>query len=208
MKQLLIFTIAIIITSCGSQKGMKTEENENQTAAQKSINIIVPKASQFVKSPLRNRIRLKLNASISEVWALVGKLERMPEYSLGLKRLDANYNNENVCTGYTCHFYPMTEKGEVLSHSETMLWYVHDKGFVTLADEPNVFGLQQSLGVVMLEEEEEDTILQWDVHFTSENDEIIRMNILGFEKALNIDIAQNLIKIFGGSVLENYTQTY
>ncbi|PKA82025.1 hypothetical protein ATE92_0149 [Ulvibacter sp. MAR_2010_11] len=128
----------------------------------------------------------------------------MPEYSSGLKKLEAIYDNENKCTDYVCYFFPMEEGGDVTTHSETNTWYERNTGFASLAHEPNILGLQQSLGIVTLENLGNQTILQWDSYFTAESEEIVKMNLWGFEQALNIDIAQNLIKIFGGKVLENY----
>ncbi|MDO5968275.1 SRPBCC family protein [Flavivirga aquimarina] len=203
MKQLLMVPAILLMMSCNGQN--KVKMNEKKTIqTEKETTSIYPKASDFVKSPLRNRIRLELDATVNEVWALVGKLERMPEYSSGLKKLDADYDADNKCTNYTCHFFPMEEGGEVTTHSETVKWYEPNKGLVSLAEEPNILGLQQSLGIITLEDKGEQTILQWDTYFTSENDEMIKMNIMGFEQALNIDIAQNLIKKFGGKVLESY----
>ena len=44
------------------------------------------------------------------------------------------------------------------------------------------------------------------MHFNSENEEAIKMNVSSLEQALNNDIAQNLIKKFGGRVLESYIE--
>lgn len=202
MKQLLILITAVSIVSCGQQQKVKMEANENQ--ATQVSQTTIPKASDFVDSPLRNRIRLELNAPVEEVWALVGKLERMPEYSAGLKKLEASYNDADQCTEFTCYFFPMEEGGEVTTHRETIEWFEAKVGFASLAEEPNLLGLQQSLGIVTFEEKGEKTILQWDVHFTAPDAESLQMNVAGFEQALNMDIAQNLIKTFGGSVLESF----
>ncbi|GAA3638402.1 hypothetical protein GCM10022397_24900 [Flavivirga jejuensis] len=177
----------------------KTEINSEQ----KTI-LTYPDASQFVTSPLRNRIKLQLNAPIPEIWALVGKLDRMPEYSSGLKKVDATYDADNKCTNYTCHFFPMEEGGDVTTHSETIKWYEPNIGFASKAHEPNLLGLQEALSIITFKDKGEHTVLQWETYFTAENEEMIQMNIMGFEQALNIDIAQNLIKKFGGKVLESY----
>ncbi|HAN00034.1 MAG TPA: hypothetical protein DCQ26_15650 [Marinilabiliales bacterium] len=87
-----------------------------------------------------------------------------------------------------------------------MKWYEPNVGYASSAEEPNAFGYQQSLGLVTLESHENRTILTWDIHFNAENDDVIKMNIAVFEQSLNHDIAQNLIKIFGGRVLENYIE--
>lgn len=204
MRRLLILPALIFLSSCGNQNKVSMSEKTIQT--EKETISIYPKASDFVDSPLRNRIKLELNAPVSEVWALIGNLERMPEYSSGLKKLDASYNDKGKCTGYTCHFYPMEEGGEITTHEETIKWYKPNVGYASLAHEPNILGLEQSLNLITLEDKNEKTVLQWDVHFTSKNKETIKMNIVGFELALNVDIAQNLIKKYGGKVLESFIE--
>lgn len=56
------------------------------TSMQPSAKRGVPSASDFTSSPLRNRIRVELEAPVSTVWELVGDLSRFPEYSVGLER--------------------------------------------------------------------------------------------------------------------------
>lgn len=166
----------------------------------------MPTADKFVTSPLRTSLILELNAPVSEVWAMVGNPGRMPEYSAGLRKVDDQYNSSGKCTGYTCHFFPTEEGEEETKHTELMKWHEPNKGLASVAEEPNVFGLQQSLGLITLEAKGNKTILKWDIHFNAENEETIKMNILVFEQSLNTDIAQNLIKIFGGKVLESYIE--
>ena len=182
----------------------KMGKNTTMKTAIQTSKSRLPRANDFVTSPLRNRIKLELNASVQDVWALVGRLEQMPKYSSGLEKLDANYDANGKCTGYTCHFKPMEEGGEVTTHSETIQWYEPNVGYASLAHEPNLLGLQQSLSLITLKDNGEQTILQWDVHFNAESSEFIEMNVIGFEQALNIDIAQNLISKFGGNVLESF----
>jgi hypothetical protein len=207
MKHLLIIAITVMVFGCGHKNKAKMDKEIAEKDLTKQMgDSVPPSADKFVKSPLRNRIRLELNASVTEVWSLVGVLERMPEYSSGLKKLEAKYDSKGNCTEYTCHFLPEEEGGEVTTHSETMKWYEPNVGYISLAHEPNIVGLQQSLSIISLEKKGNDkTLLRWDVHFTAENEKIIKMNIEGFKQALNIDIAQNLIKLFGGIFLENYS---
>ncbi|AUP79781.1 SRPBCC family protein [Flavivirga eckloniae] len=201
MKQLLIVPAILIMIGCNGQNKAKL----NSTAEPKMI-AVYPSADKFVKTPLRNSITLKLNAPPSKVWSQVGRLERMPEYSSGLEKVDAEYDTSNKCTSFTCHFLPMEERQQGLDHSEKVVWYEPNIGLASLAHEPNAFDLQQSLGLITLKAEGDHTIFKWAIHFTSKNDEAIAMNIAAFKQALNDDIAQNLIKIFGGEVLENFSQ--
>ena len=173
--------------------------------AQKKTSI--PKSTEFVTSPLRNRIQLELNAPKEKVWALVGKLERMPEYSAGLKNVDATYGSDLTCKGYTCTFYPMEEGMSEMKHSETIKWFVPNLGYASMANEPNDLGLQQSLGIITLEQKGNSTLLTWSQHFNAPNKEFLKMNLEGFEMALNQDIAKRLIDVFGGRLIESFVDT-
>ncbi len=203
-KQLLMMPVLILLVSCTAQQNENKMEKKSESTMEQTTNSILPSADKFVKSPLRNRIKLELNAPVPEVWALVGKLERMPEYSKGLRKVDAQYDDSNLGTGYTCYFFPFFEGGKEETHNEVIKWYEPNVGYASQAHEPNVFGLQQSLNYLTFKSTGDHTILTWDVHFTSENKEIIQMNLSSFETALNSDIAKNLINKFGGKILENY----
>ena len=206
MKLLVTIPMLLLVFSCGTHQNKNEMSNYKKNKNENPETTLFPRASQFVTSPLRNRIILELNATVDQVWALVGKLERMPEYSSGLRKVDAEYNFENECTRFTCYFYPMEEGGPETTHSEPVTWYKPNVGLASVADEPNDLGLLQSLGLLTLQNHGNKTILKWDVHFNTESKEMTSIHIEGYKKALNEDIAQNLIKIFGGKVLENYAQ--
>src|SRR3712207_1270158 len=53
----------------------KSRMNKGSTRMPKKNQV----ASEFVTSPLRNRIRVELNAPVSQVWSLIGDLSRFPE---------------------------------------------------------------------------------------------------------------------------------
>jgi LPS O-antigen subunit length determinant protein (WzzB/FepE family) len=172
---------------------------------QKEANATLPTANKFVSSPLRNCIKLELNSPLSDVWATVGDPKRMPEYSSGLKKVDTRYDDSGNCTAYICHFKPFEGSGEIV-HNAKMIWYEPNKGWASLDEEPNAFALQQSLTLITFEFKDGKTILNWEMHFNSENEETVRMNVSSLEQALNNDIAQNLIKRFDGRVLESYSE--
>jgi hypothetical protein len=67
---------------------------------------IAPSPTSLTAAPLRNRVRIELPAPVAEVWALVGRLERYPEYSAGLERVDVTRDGNGRCTEYVCHFRP------------------------------------------------------------------------------------------------------
>src|SRR5688500_9556571 len=171
---------------------------------QKATTTVLPAADKFVTSPLRNRIKLELSAPVPDVWAVIGDPGRMPEYSAGLQKVDTKKDSSGKYVAYICHFKPMEEGEEGIVHNVNMIWYEPNKGWASLDEEPNAFGLQQTLTLITLDAKDDKTILQWDMHFNSKNEEAIKMNVSSLEQALNHDIAQNLTKKFGGKVLESY----
>lgn len=168
------------------------------TAPRARPGLSVPVANTLTPSPLRNRIRLELEAPVSEVWALVGDLKRFPEYSLGLDRVEAEVDSGGACTEYVCHFKPQEEGGVSISHREIMRWYEPRRGFASVAEEGNAFGLTNSLTLVTLESSSDATSLQWDQYYDAHD---LDMNRAVFDDAL-ADIGKNLVHRFGGQVLE------
>ncbi|NOU46034.1 MAG: SRPBCC family protein [Bacteroidales bacterium] len=200
----LMFVLTISCTS--NYVGYAQQSNPKGKMEQQVIDKVQPTAGQFVSSPLRTRVRLELNASAPDVWALVGHPERMPEYSAGLRKVDSQHDSSGNCTAFTCHFLPMEDGGEETTHNEIVKWYEPNQGLASMAEEPNVFGLQQSLGLITLEAAGNKTIFTWDMHFNAENEVMLKMNITAFEQSLNGDIARQLIEKFGGKVLESYVE--
>jgi hypothetical protein len=170
----------------------------------KTTNVIskAPLASEFVSSPLRNRIKLELNASVNEVWQLVGDPGRMPEYSEGLKSVETKQDENGNCTEYLCHFKPTTEGEPGIDHRVVMKWYEPLKGWASLDEEPNAFGLKESLTLITFESKNDKTILRWDMHFNADD---VEMNRSSLEMALN-DISKRLIDRFGGKVIETFVE--
>lgn len=164
----------------------------------------IPKATAFVQSPLRHRLELALDTPVSAVWDLVGRPERMPEFSSGLAHVAAHYSDEGHCTDYSCTFLPLAADAPETQHDEVMVWYAPYLGFASLAVEPNDFGLTESLQLIVLQAAPHKTHLRWDIHFNAASRELVQANVAGFEQALNQDIAQQLIDRFGGRIVTNY----
>lgn len=193
---------AILAMACnnGNVQQSKTETNMKQQVT----SVALPTAHKWVKSPLRNRITLKLNAPLAEVWALVGDPAKMPTYSSGLSKVDTMTDDSGKYTGYTCYFKPMEEGGEEMAHTSKMLWHESMKGWASRDEEPNALGLHESLSLIMLEAKEGKTILSWSMHFNCESEEMLQLNVSSLEQALNREIAQQLIGKFGGEIFESY----
>lgn len=192
MRHLLLATLLAVLplASC--------VQPANSTEEAKMTN--VPSAATFTSAPLRNRIRVELNAPVSDVWALVGDLARFPEYSSGLERVDVEADVRGEPTNYVCHFRPQTEGGESLAHRETFRWYAPDRGWATTAEEPNAFGLRNSLSLVTLDRSPTGTVVTFDQYYNADD---LAMNRAEFDRAL-ADIGENLVRRFGGRVIERH----
>jgi len=159
-------------------------------------------ARQFVSSPIRNRIKLQLNAPVEDVWQLVGDPGRMAEYSEGLLSVETKRDANGHCTEYLCHFKPMAPGEKGIDHRSIVEWFEPFKGWASKDEEPNLFGLKESLTLITFESDLDNTILQWDMHYNSDD---IEMNKSSLELALN-DISKRLIDRFGGRMLENFVE--
>jgi hypothetical protein len=168
----------------------------------KNKTMTVPVASTFTSSPLRNRIRVEFKAPVSDVWALIGNLNRFPEYSFGLEKVEAKEDSSGKCTQYLCHFKPQGEGGERILHRELMHWYEPNLGFASIAEEGNAFGLTNSLTLVTLEPSKEGTIMTWEQYYDAGD---LDMNKEVFDHAL-ADIGDNLVRRFGGKIIERYVE--
>jgi Polyketide cyclase / dehydrase and lipid transport len=156
-------------------------------------------ASSFTASPLRNRLRVDLGASPQEVWALVGDLRRFLEYSLGLEQVDVKEDSSGNSAEYVCHFKPQDD-GTTISHREYMRWFEPNRGFASVAEAGNAFGLVDALTLVTVEPSTTGTTLTWDQYYEAED---LEMNRDVFDEAL-ADIGANLVARFEGAVTERY----
>jgi hypothetical protein len=162
----------------------------------------VPVVSTFTSSPLRNQIRVEFKAPLSEVWALLGNLARYPEYSSGLEKVEAKVDSSGACTEYVCHFKPPEEGGERVLHREIIRWYEPNCGYASSAEEGNVFGLTNSITLMTVEPSKEGTIMTWSQYYDAQD---LDMSKVVFDQAL-ADIGENLVRRFGGRVLERYVE--
>jgi hypothetical protein len=159
-----------------------------------------PNSEEFTKAALRNRIRVELNAPVADVWALVGNVARFPEYSSGLDTVVPKTDADGKLTEYTCHFKPMQDGVEGLVHREFFRWYSLNQGWATSAEEPNAFGLRNSLTMVRLAQHASATALSFDQYYDAESLPAMRSE---FDRALT-DIADNLVRKFGGRIVEKF----
>jgi Polyketide cyclase / dehydrase and lipid transport len=161
----------------------------------------VPSASGFTSSPLRNRIRLELDAPVSAVWELVGDLSRFPEYSVGLERVDAVQDDEGRCVEYTCYFKPLEDGVQGAVSRDVMKWCEPNRGYLSVEVEGDA-GTEGAVALTTLDPIRRGTRLTSDMHFDAEDLDAAKAQL---DEALG-DIAENLIQRFGGTLTERYVE--
>jgi Polyketide cyclase / dehydrase and lipid transport len=158
----------------------------------------VPAASEFTSTPLRNRLRLELDAPVSEVWELLGDLARFPEYSAGLERVDAQVDDDGRCVEYTCYFKPVEEGAEGAVSRDVMEWYEPNRGYVSVEVDGG-----NTVARLTLDPIPAGTRATIDMHFDAEDLPAMRAHM---DEEVFADIAANLIARFGGKVAERYVE--
>jgi Polyketide cyclase / dehydrase and lipid transport len=170
-------------------------------AVQTAHSSSVPSASQFTSSPLRNRLRLELDAPVSEVWELLGDLSRFPEYSVGLERVEAKTDENGHCLEYTCYFKPLEPGAEGALSRDVIKWYEPNRGYLSV-EVDGTWGGGGAVAHLTLDPIPGGTRVTNDMHFESEDLEAAKAHI---DEAL-ADIAENLIARFGGRLTERYVE--
>jgi len=163
-----------------------------------------PRASDFVKSPLRNRLILELNKTISEVFALVGDPGNMPKYSEGLERVETKMVN-GKCSSCTCYFKPLAKGEDGAVHEELVVWQEANLGWASIAEGDDQYGFSDYFSLTTLEAKNGKTLLTWHMHFNHENEEMLEMNTSTLVGVFE-DMAERLIAKFNGRVIENYME--
>jgi Polyketide cyclase / dehydrase and lipid transport len=156
-----------------------------------------PSASDFTSSPLRNRIRVELDAPVPEVWELVGDLSRFPEYSAGLERVEAVRDEDGRCVEYTCYFKPLEEGAEGAVSRDVMKWYEPNRGYLSVEVEGG-----STVALMTLDPIPGGAQISFDMHFDAEDLDGTKAAI----DAALLDIAENLIDRFGGRVTLHHVE--
>jgi uncharacterized protein (TIGR02246 family) len=158
-----------------------------------------PALATLTSAPLRNRIRVELDAPVATVWTLLGDLARFPEYSAGLERVDTTLDSAGRCTEYVCHFKPMAPGEPGIVDRNVVRWYEPAAGYAS-SGKDSAFGLIDDVNLVTLEPAQAGTLLTWDEYFHAQDVGAMRAS---FDDAL-ADIADRLIARFGGRVRERF----
>jgi hypothetical protein len=162
---------------------------------------VVPSVSDFTTSPLRNRLRLELEAPVAEVWALMGDLSRFPEYSVGLERVEVKRGDDGRCAEYTCYFKPVEEGSHGAVSRDVMEWYEPNRGYLSVEVEGDA-GTEGAVAFMTLDPTSRGTVVNYEMYFDAE--ELDTMKAVLDE--VNVDMADRLIGRFGGRVTERYVE--
>jgi uncharacterized protein (TIGR02246 family) len=162
----------------------------------------LPSIPTLTPAPLRNRIRVDLDAPVREVWALLGDLARFPEYSAGLERVDPVLDAGGRCIEYVCHFRPVAEGQAGIVDRNIMHWLEPGCGYASSGTPDSAFGLSDDINLVTVEPSPGGTLLTWDEYFEAEDVDAMRAS---FDQALT-DTADRLIVRFGGRLIERFVQ--
>ena len=161
---------------------------------------VVPAPSEFTSSPLRNRLRLELDAPVSRVWELLGDLSRFPEYSVGLERVEARTDEAGRCLEYTCYFKPV--EGMYAVSRDVMKWYEPDRGYLSVEIEGDA-GTEGAVAFTTLEPTPAGTRVTYEMYYDSEDLDAMRAHL----DEVFVDMSDRLIASFGGRVVDRYVET-
>jgi hypothetical protein len=162
-------------------------------------NPTVPSAITFTTAPLRHRWQVELNASVPEVWALVGQHARLPEYSEGIASVEVESTPAGAQTR-VCHFRSPDGSGPGPTLREKVRWEGAGVGYATSAEPDNAFGLSNTLSLVTVQPSPAGTLFTWEEYYDSAD---LPASRASYEDGF-ADIAERLIARFGGRVVERY----
>jgi Polyketide cyclase / dehydrase and lipid transport len=164
----------------------------------------IPSASDFTSSPLRNRLRVELDAPVSKVWELMGDLSRFPEYSVGLERVEAKRDDDGRCAEYTCYFKPVEEGSPGAVSRNVMRWYEPHRGYLSVeAEVEGNTGSENTVAFMTLDLTPGGTRVNYELYFDAEDLDTTKAQL----DEVFVDMADRLIGRFGGSVVERYVES-
>ncbi len=162
----------------------------------------LPDIRAVTSSPLRNRLRLELQAPASEVWALIGDFARFPEYSSGLERVDAKADSAGRCIEFVCHFKPLEPNGERIVSREIVRWWQPNRGYASSSAGGDAFGMTGDLNLVLIAPSTKGVVLTMEEYYDAQDLPMMKAH---FDEAF-VDIGANLVRRFGGGVIERYIE--
>lgn len=161
----------------------------------------IPDVMSLTSAPARNHMRVLLGAPVADVWALLGEFSRMPEYSGGLERVEVTRDPRNAPAGFVCHFKPVEGRGAGGVHRNRVLWHAANGGWASRDEEPNDFGLTNSVHLVTVAPSNGGTLVTWVAHYDAAD---LETNRAGLDEVF-ADIGARLVARFGGRVIARGT---
>jgi Polyketide cyclase / dehydrase and lipid transport len=161
----------------------------------------VPSAGEFTSSPLRNRLRLELDAPVADVWELLGDLSRFPEYSAGLERVEVKLGDDGRCAEYTCYFKPVEEGSHGAVSRDVMRWYEPHRGYLSVEVEGDA-GTDGAVAFTTLDPTPGGTFVNFEMYYDAEDLDTMKAVL----DDVFVDMAERLIGRFGGRVTERYVE--
>jgi Polyketide cyclase / dehydrase and lipid transport len=162
---------------------------------------VVPSPSDFTSSPLRNRLRIELEAPVSEVWELTGDLSRFPEYSVGLERVEVKHDEAGRCVEYTCYFKPVEGSAESAVSRDVMKWYERERGYLSVEVDGDT-GTEGTVAFTTLDPIPGGTRLDYHMYYDSKDLGTMKTHL---DEVFG-DMADRLIARFGGRVIDRYVE--
>lgn len=159
----------------------------------------IPDVKTLTSASLRHRLRIELNAPVSEVWALIGCHVRMPEYSAGIAAVEIERDKHGACVR-VCKFRSPDGVGDGPALRERVRWEATNVGYATIGEPGNPFGLGDSVELVTVAPASSGTLLTWDEYYNNTDLPAARAS---FDDGL-ADIAERLVARFGGRVVERF----
>lgn len=159
----------------------------------------IPDVKTLTSAPLRHRLRIELNAAVTEVWTLVGNHARMPEYSAGIASVEIEREKDGTRVR-VCKFRSPDGHGDGPTMRERVRWEATNMGYATMGDPGNPFGLQDNVELVTVAPASGGTMLTWDEYYNNADLPAARAS---FDDGLS-DIAARLMARFGGRVVERF----
>lgn len=154
----------------------------------------VPAPSTLTSAPMRHRLRVELDATPAEVWALVGDHTRLPDYSAGIATVLSDGSTR------TCVFRGPDGAPTGPQVRERIRWEEAGVGYATSAEPANDFGIENGLSLVTVEVSGRKTLMTWLEHYDAADLPTLRAS---YDDGL-ADIAARLVARFGGRVLERF----
>ncbi len=164
-----------------------------------TMETAIPDVKSLTSAPLRHRLRIELNAPVSEVWALIGSHVRMPEFSAGIAAVELERDVAGAPVR-VCKFRSPDGKGEGPALRERVRWEAANVGYAASSEPGNPFGLEDSVELVTMAPASNGTTVTWDEYYNNPDLPAARAS---FDDGL-ADIGERLVAKFGGRVVERF----